>query len=313
MSNPTMPDALTGFLAPTVVFALLLVLHAVLPARRVFGYAHPNTSQSPVRHRLNGLLVFAVALAIWAIALLAPLDWLWRVKWHAIAGAVALCVVVSTWMVLRAPADDRPRWAQWIEGRSRNVQFRSHVDAKMFLYVYGGILLALNVVAGAAHHVWQFGGALNPGVLLHTAMWVWFVADYFCFERVQLFTFDIIEERLGFKLIFGCIVVYPCLYPVACATPRRSRRPTRPAGQPRRQGEHQGPLPENRPRPAQDHRPRARNHAPGRPRRSHQRPLRQARPPGDRRPGMTRRSPKREGRPGLRANADPGDALPDVR
>ena len=46
-------------------------------------------------------------------------------------------------------------------------------------------------------------------------MWVWFVADYFCFESVQLFTFDIFEERLGFKLIVGCIAVYPCLYPVA--------------------------------------------------------------------------------------------------
>ena len=46
-------------------------------------------------------------------------------------------------------------------------------------------------------------------------MWVWFVAEYFCFERVQLYTFDIIEERVGFKLIVGCIVVYPCLYPVA--------------------------------------------------------------------------------------------------
>ncbi|MYA17109.1 MAG: DUF1295 domain-containing protein [Gammaproteobacteria bacterium] len=145
---------------------------------------------------------------------MAPLDWLWRVKWHAIAGATALSVVLTIWMVLRAPADDRPAWVQWIEGRSRNVMVRNHVDAKMFLYVFGGILLALNVLAAAAYHVGQFGDALNPGILLHAAMWVWFVADYFLFERVQLYTFDIIEEGVGFKLIVGCIVVYPCLYPV---------------------------------------------------------------------------------------------------
>ena len=207
-------EAIAGFFAPTVVFVILLVLHGAMPARRALGYAHPNTSQAPVRYRLNGLLVFAAALAIWAIALLAPLDWLWRVKWHAIAGATALSVVLTIWMVLRAPADDRPGWVQWIEGRSRNVMFRDHIDAKMFLYVYGGILLALNVLAAAAYHVWQFGDALNPGILLHTAMWVWFVAEYFLFERVQLYTFDIIEEGVGFKLIVGCIVVYPCLYPV---------------------------------------------------------------------------------------------------
>ena len=207
-------ESVAGFFAPTAVFAILLVLHAVLPARRVLGYAHPNTTQQPVRYRLNGLLVFAAGLAIWAIALLAPLDWLWRVKWHAIAGATALSVVLTAWMVLRAPADDRPGWVQWIEGRSRNVMFRGHVDAKMFLYIFGGILLALNVLAATAYHVGQFGDALNPGVLLHAAMWVWFVADYFLFERVQLYTFDIIEEGVGLKLIIGCVVVYPCLYPV---------------------------------------------------------------------------------------------------
>lgn len=207
-------EAIAGFLAPTAVFAILLVLHSVLPARRALGYAHPNTTQTPVRYRLNGLLVFAVALAIWAIALLTPLDWLWRVKWHAIAGATVLSVALTVWMVLRAPADDRPGWVQWIEGRSRNVMFGDHVDAKMFLYIYGGILLALNVLAGAAYHVGIYGDALNPGILLHAAMWVWFVADYFLFERVQLYTFDIIEEGVGFKLIVGCIVVYPCLYPV---------------------------------------------------------------------------------------------------
>ena len=207
-------EAIAGFLAPTAVFAILLVLHSVLPARRALGYAHPNTTQTPVRYRMNGLLVFAAALAIWAIALLVPLDWLWRVKWHAIAGATALSVLLTVWMVLRAPADDRPGWVQWIEGRSRNVMFGDHVDAKMFLYIYGGILLALNVLAGAAYHVGIYGDALNPGILLHAAMWVWFVAEYFLFERVQLYTFDIIEEGVGFKLIVGCIVVYPCLYPV---------------------------------------------------------------------------------------------------
>ena len=207
-------EAIAGFLAPTAVFAILLVLHSVLPARRALGYAHPNTTQTPVRYRLNGLLVFAAVLAIWAIALLAPLDWLWRVKWHAIAGATALSVVLTIWMVVRAPADDRPGWVQWIEGRSRNVMFGDHVDAKMFLYIYGGILLALNVLAGAAYHAGIYGNALNPGILLHAAMWVWFVAEYFLFERVQLYTFDIIEEGVGFKLIVGCIVVYPCLYPV---------------------------------------------------------------------------------------------------
>ena len=101
-----------------------------------------------------------------------------------------------------------------------------YAHEKMFLYIFGGAVLALNAVSGAACHYGMYGEAANVGLLLHSAMWVWFVADYFSFERVQLYTFDIFEERLGFKLIFGCIVVYPCLYPAPPFGDTRAARPT---------------------------------------------------------------------------------------
>ena len=215
MSDLTTWQTAAALLTPTAIFAILLVLHIVLPALRVDGYAYHGAEGTP-RHRLNGIAVFAVALVIWWLEwTFAPLGWLWQVKWHALAGAVALSVVLTGWLVLRTPADDRKPWLQWIEGRARNVQFADHVDVKMFMYIFGGTLLALNAVSSAAYHHGLYGAASNLGLLLHTAMWLWFVADYFCFERVQLFTFDIFEERLGFKLIVGCIAVYPCLYPVA--------------------------------------------------------------------------------------------------
>ena len=59
--------------------------------------------------------------------------------------------VLTVWLILRAPADDRSLWVQWIEGRSRNLQFADHVDAKMFMYIFGGTLLALNAVSSAAY------------------------------------------------------------------------------------------------------------------------------------------------------------------
>ena len=212
MSDLTPWQAISAFLTPTVVFAILLALHIVLPARRVDGYVRVT----PNRYRLNGLAVFVCALVIWWFELTsASLDWLWLAKWHALAGAVALSMILTAWMVLRAPSDDRSLPVQWLEGRSRNVQFRRGVDAKMFMYVFGGTFLALNAVSSAAYHYGVYGQAANVGLFLHSAMWVWFVADYFCFERVQLFTFDIIEEGVGFKLIVGCIAVYPCLYPIA--------------------------------------------------------------------------------------------------
>ena len=216
MTDLTTAQTVAAFLTPTAVFAILLALHAIIPARHVDGYAHPSAAGAVDRYRLNGLAVFVVALVIWWLELtLAPLGWLWVAKWHVIAGGLALSVVLTAWVVMSAPADGRGTLVQWMEGRSRTVRFRGDIEAKMFLYIFGTALLGLNAVSSAAYHVGQHPEAVNPGLLLHTAMWVWFVVDYFCFERAQLYTFDIIEERLGFKLVFGCIVVYPCVYPVA--------------------------------------------------------------------------------------------------
>ena len=121
MAEGTTLEAVAGFLSPTALFVVLVVLHSVIPARRVAGYAHPNTEAT--EYRLNGGLVFIAALLTWWFEITgAPLDWLWRVKWHAIAGGVALSAVLTTWCVFRAPADERNPLAQWLDGRARNMR-----------------------------------------------------------------------------------------------------------------------------------------------------------------------------------------------
>ena len=73
MTELTTLEAVAGFLSPTALFVILLVLHSVIPALRVDGYAHPNTE--PAQYRLNGGIVFIAALLIWWFQLTgAPLD-----------------------------------------------------------------------------------------------------------------------------------------------------------------------------------------------------------------------------------------------
>jgi delta14-sterol reductase len=84
----------------------------------------------------------------------------------------------------------------------------------MYFYVVGGTMLSLNALSGAAYHYDRFGDDANPGVFLYAGFFTFYILDYFVFERVQLFTFDIIEERVGLKLIFGCLALYPLLYPI---------------------------------------------------------------------------------------------------
>jgi protein-S-isoprenylcysteine O-methyltransferase Ste14 len=38
------------------------------------------------------------------------------------------------------------------------------------------------------------------------------IVDYIVFERVHLYTYDFVAERVGFKLGWGCLVFYPFFY-----------------------------------------------------------------------------------------------------
>ena len=45
-------------------------------------------------------------------------------------------------------------------------------------------------------------------------MFGFFLVDYLLFEEVHLYTYDLVAERLGFKLCWGCLVFYPYFYAV---------------------------------------------------------------------------------------------------
>ena len=81
----------------------------------------------------------------------------------------------------------------------------------MWWYVVGGTMLSLNALSGA---VWHHNNVddPNPGVYLYAAFWTFYVFDYFVWERVQLYTFDLIHEHIGFKLWWGGLVAYGWLF-----------------------------------------------------------------------------------------------------
>ena len=41
-----------------------------------------------------------------------------------------------------------------------------------------------------------------------------FVVEYLYHEHVHLYTYDLFAEKLGFKLIWGCLCFYPFFYPI---------------------------------------------------------------------------------------------------
>ncbi|MDE0330322.1 MAG: hypothetical protein OXL41_00480, partial [Nitrospinae bacterium] len=190
-------EAILGFFTPLVVFAAFFAAQVVLPGRRVPGYVVDPETGEPRRYRLNGLAVFVVAQVVWAFELTGmPREWFYRSTVYAVAGGTLFTFVFALIAVYSRPPgrEKNPLLALW-DGRAREFSFFNHrFDVKMYLYVAGGTMLSLNALSGAAYHYERFGADANPGVILYAAFFTFYVLDYFIFERVQLYTYDLIHE-----------------------------------------------------------------------------------------------------------------------
>ena len=225
---------LLGFFTPWIIFGGILTLHLVLPARRVLGYVRDQDSGALLSYRLNGPLSLVVCVAIWVALGLSdavPWDWLWQHRWPGLAGACTLGVVVSAAVVLSTPSRGGSWLVELYIGRRENPQmFKRRADAKMVLYLAGAIVLQLNLLSFAAHHFLTYPDDPSPGVVLYLALFSWFLCDYLVFERVHLYTYDLFAERLGFKLVWGCLAWYPYFYAVGLWSAADLPNPHAPSG-----------------------------------------------------------------------------------
>ena len=208
-------QAIVGFFAAPAIFAAFFLAQLVLPGRRVPGYViNPDTGE-PRNYRLNGLLVYAIAVIVWALELTGiPRDWFYRSSIYVVVGGTVFTAIFAALAVFTQPQGEttNPVKAFWT-GRIRELQFFSdRIDVKMYFYVVGGTMLSLNALSGAVYHHERFGDDANPGVFMYAAFMTFYVVDYFIFERVQLYTYDVIHERLGFVMFWGGIVVYGWLF-----------------------------------------------------------------------------------------------------
>ncbi|MDE0000481.1 MAG: DUF1295 domain-containing protein [Rhodospirillaceae bacterium] len=208
-------EMIAGIFTPLAIFIVFFLLQVILPGKWVPGYVRdPNTGE-PRKYRLNGILVFVIAVLVWAFeATGMPRDWFYRTTLYALAGGTLFSLIFTLIAVYSQPRKEKrnPIADLWV-GRAQELAFFNYrFDIKMYLYVVGGIMLALNAMSGAAYHYDRFGEEANPGVFLYAAFFAFYVFDYFIFERVQLYTYDLIHEKLGFKLFWGGLMVYGWLY-----------------------------------------------------------------------------------------------------
>jgi delta14-sterol reductase len=127
-----------GFFTPWIAYAVITLLHVVLPGKRVKGYVKDPKTGEPLNYRLNGLFVLAVSIALWLVlglSGLVPLDWLYQTRWSSLVGAITLGLLFSLIIVLPYPSTGKSLPADLWFGRLENPQYRNgRVDAKMGLY-----------------------------------------------------------------------------------------------------------------------------------------------------------------------------------
>ncbi len=207
-----------GLITPLVAYAVITLLHVAIPAKRTPGYVVDETTGELMRYRTNGRLVLGASVVIWFLLGyfdVVPYVWLYETRWLGLIGACVIGLAYSFWVVLHYPPTGKSFVADLWFGRARDPQLRDgFVDAKLWFYLIGAVMLQLNVLSFAAHHVAN-ADSINPGFLLGCAMLTWFCFEYLIFERVHLWTYDFIAERVGFKLGFGCLAFYPYFYSVA--------------------------------------------------------------------------------------------------
>ena len=207
-----------GLLWPLAIYVLVLVLHIATPARWVDGYVTDKITKKRLRYRLNGLRVFVIVILLYVLA--CNLDIIaWDVfyvhRWSMAISACTLGLLFSIAIVVAAPQPPGRTNGFLVDlylGRLENPQWGGgSIDAKMYLYLVGAVLLELNVLSYAGHHI-NVHEDPSTGVFLYVAMFTFFVAEYLNFEEVHLYTYDFFAECVGFKLGWGCLVFYPFFY-----------------------------------------------------------------------------------------------------
>lgn len=167
-----------------------------------------------IRFRFNGLALFAIAMVLVAFmqALGAGLAALARHLLSLFIAANLLAWPAAIVLVVRAP---RPGLAAFFYGAEKHPQLFS-IDLKMFSYRPSLIGLALINVSFASLQL-EMIGTLSLAMIGYQAFMLLYIANYFHFEQGMLSTWDIIEEKFGWMLVWGDYVLVPFFYSLPAA------------------------------------------------------------------------------------------------
>jgi len=187
------------------IFALSLLMPGPIRSR-----AKRDDGRS--QNRWDGLALLGLCLAVATVA-----QWTGtglalaaRHFWALLIGANLLAWPGSLALFLIGRSSPPPRLADFFFGRERNPSLCG-LDLKMFSYRPSLIGLAMTNLAFASLQ-WESNGRISLAMALYQCFTLAYIANYFQFEHGMRFTWDIMEERFGWMLVWGDYVLVPFFY-----------------------------------------------------------------------------------------------------
>ena len=217
----------------SLVYSVCFLLYVFVPGPSVTGYARDGQGK-PLRYKLNSLTVFLLTIFLICCASYTSLFFVTLPSTERMNCCLSACMLglaVSALCYLKGPFHQhvsahfipaskdvsvlkQPAQAARIFylGWELNPRFKS-IDFKMCLYLAGAVMLEVNVLSGLVYH-YSKNHTVSWPLIIYCCELSWFVLDYVYHEHVQLYTYDLFAENVGFKLVWGCLCFYPYFYSI---------------------------------------------------------------------------------------------------
>jgi len=203
-------------------FAFQVLLERALPGRSAEGMPLPDGTR--LRYRINGLLAMIVTLVVVGVGYAAgwlPLAWL-----HANFGALVSVTTIFSFGLAGFVwwwGRERPGGPSKISGHFLRDYFYgtalnprvppvSGFDLKFFCECRPGLIGWIVLDLGMAAAQYERYGEVSLPMIAVIALQAFYVANNFWNEALLLTTIDIQQERFGWMLVFGDLVLVPMTY-----------------------------------------------------------------------------------------------------
>jgi len=207
---------MAAVLGVILFLAALFAAVKYVPGRTVEGREEPDGTR--FHYRINGMAIFvganlavATGTLVFDLSLAPLIDHFWAI----FVGANLVSVALACWLHLRASAA-RPgpsTLGQKLVGLELNPRV-SGVDLKMWAYEPSLIGFGL-LVAGFGYAQFERLGEITPQMGLWLIGWWLYLATHYWQQAFLLSIFDVIEEKFGFMLLWGDLVLVPFFYSIA--------------------------------------------------------------------------------------------------